>query len=142
MTARTLGLGLLAVVVVVAAVAIVLLASGFGEASSNEATIAIRFSRFVPDVTEVPAGEPVTITLRNDDPIGHEWMVGDTAMHEGHHTGTEPFHDTIPTEVTIPALETRVTTVTFEEPGDYAYICHLPGHEEYGMTGVLRVVGE
>jgi uncharacterized cupredoxin-like copper-binding protein len=141
MTARTLGLGLLALVVV-AAVAIVLLASGFGEASSNEATIAIRFSRFVPDVIEVPAGEPVTITLRNDDPIGHEWMVGDAAMHERHRTGTEPFHDTIPTEVTIPALETRVTTVTFEEPGDYAYICHLPGHEEYGMTGVLRVVGE
>jgi uncharacterized cupredoxin-like copper-binding protein len=141
MTARTLGLGLLALVVV-AAVAIVLLASGFGEASSNEATIAIRFSRFVPDVIEVPAGEPVTITLRNDDPIGHEWMVGDAAFHERHRTGTEPFHDTIPTEVSIPALETRVTTVTFEEPGDYAYICHLPGHEEYGMTGVLRVVGE
>jgi len=141
MTARTLGLGLLALVVV-AAVAIVLLASGFGEASSNDATIAIRFSRFVPDVIEVPAGEPVTITLRNDDPIGHEWMVGDAAFHERHRTGTEPFHDTIPTEVSIPALETRVTTVTFEEPGYYAYICHLPGHEEYGMTGVLRVVGE
>ena len=125
-----------------AAAALVLLASGFGEASSNEETIAIHFSHFVPDVIEVPAGEPVTITLRNDDPIGHEWMVGDAAMHQRHRTGTEPFHDTVPTEVSIPALETRVTTVTFEEPGDYAYICHLPGHEEYGMTGVLRVVGE
>jgi len=130
---------MLAVAVIVIGGA-VLLATSFGEASSNEETIAIRFSRFGPDVIEVPAGEPVTITLRNDDPIGHEWMVGDAAMHERHRTGTEPFHDTVPTEVTIPALETRVTTVTFVEPGDYAYICHLPGHEEYGMTGVLRVV--
>lgn len=140
MTARTVGLGLFAVALVAITGAVVLLATGFGEASSNEETIAIHFSHFVPDVVEVPAGEPITITLQNDDPIGHEWLVGDAAMHERHRTGTEPFHDTVPTEVSIPALETRVTTVTFEEPGDYLYICHLPGHEEYGMTGVLRVV--
>jgi plastocyanin len=30
-------------------------------------------------------------------------------------------------------------TVTFGEPGDYAFICHLPGHEEYGMRGVVLV---
>jgi uncharacterized cupredoxin-like copper-binding protein len=139
MKLRTVGVGLLGLATVAVGAAVVLLASGYGEASSNEETIGIHFSRFVPDVVEVAAGEPVTITLRNDDPIGHEWMVGDAAMHDRHRTGTEPFHDTIPTEVTIPALETRVTTVTFEEPGDYAYICHLPGHEAYGMTGVLRV---
>jgi len=141
MTVRVLGVCTLAVIAV-AIGAVFLLASGFGEASSNEETIGIRFSRFVPDAIEVPAGEPVTITLVNDDPIGHAWMMGDAAFHERHRTGTGPFHDTVPTEVSIPALETRTTTLTFEEPGDYAYICHLPGHEEYGMTGVLRVVGE
>ena len=91
-------------------------------------------------ICSVPAGEPVTITLRNDDPIEHEWIVGPPEMHERHRTGTEPFHDSIPTEVTVPALSTRVTTVQFDEPGDYAYICHLPSHEAYGMVGVLRVV--
>jgi uncharacterized cupredoxin-like copper-binding protein len=30
--------------------------------------------------------------------------------------------------------------VTFAEPGEYKMICHLPGHEAYGMVGVLRVV--
>jgi uncharacterized cupredoxin-like copper-binding protein len=106
----------------------------------TEATIAVHYTRFDPGVLEVPAGVPVTIELRNDDPIEHEWMVGDAAMHERHRTGTEPYHDTIPTEVTIPALSSRTTTVTFDEPGEYAYICHLPGHEAYGMTGTLRVV--
>jgi len=102
-------------------------------------TIEIRFSSFGPAVVESRAGEAITITLRNSDPIEHEWLVGDTAMHERHRTGTEAYHDEVPTEVTIPALETRVTTVTFFEPGDYKFICHLPGHEAYGMVGVLRV---
>jgi uncharacterized cupredoxin-like copper-binding protein len=139
MTIRNLGIGLFGVGLVVLAAALALLAMGFGESASNKETIGIHFSRFVPEVIEARAGEPVTITLVNDDPIGHEWMVGDAAFHDRHRSGTEPFHDTVPTEVTIPALETRVTTLTFDEPGDYAYICHLPGHEAYGMTGVLRV---
>jgi uncharacterized cupredoxin-like copper-binding protein len=139
MTATRIAFGIIVCVVLVMVIVALVMIVTDGEASSNEKTIGIHFSRFVPEVTEVKAGEPVTITLQNDDPIGHEWMVGDAAFHERHRTGTEPFHDTVPTEVTIPPLETRVTTVTFEEPGDYAYICHLPGHEEYGMTGVLRV---
>jgi uncharacterized cupredoxin-like copper-binding protein len=85
---------------------------------------------------------PITITLRNDDPIEHEWIVGTEDVHERHRTGTEPFHDAIPTEVTIPALSSKVTTVTFDKPGKYPYICHLPTHEEYGMVGVLTVTEE
>ena len=27
-----------------------------------------------------------------------------------------------------------------DQPGEYAFICHLPGHEAYGMRGVVRVV--
>ena len=131
---------LLGGVLALAAGTFVLLGNAFGSANSDDATITIRYSRFAPVVVEARAGEPITITLRNDDPIGHEWMIGDAAFHERHRTGTEPFHDQIPTEVTIPAYSERVTTVTFEEPGEYAYICHLPGHEAYGMVGTLRVL--
>jgi plastocyanin len=113
-----------------------------GADAEDEATIAIRYSKFLPDVLTARAGEPVTITLRNDDPIGHEWIVGKVDVHARHRTGTEPSHDAIPTEVTIPALDERTTTVTFDEPGEYAYICHLPGHEAYGMVGTLRVVAD
>jgi plastocyanin len=107
--------------------------------ASPEATVAIRFSRFVPEELTVPVGKPVQFTLQNDDPIDHEWIVGTADVHEKHRSGTEPFHDAIPTEVTIPALEARTTTVTFDEPGEYQYICHLPSHEEYGMVGVVHV---
>jgi uncharacterized cupredoxin-like copper-binding protein len=102
-------------------------------------TIAIHFSHFSADVVTVPSGKPVTFVLRNDDPIEHEWIVGTSEVHERHRTGTEPFHDQVPTEVTIPALSTRVTTVTLDGPADYLFICHLPGHEAYGMRGTVRV---
>ena len=55
--------------------------------------------------------------------------------------GTEPVHDSRPTEVTIPAGTSRATTITFKTPGTYLYICHLPGHEAYGMVGTLVVTG-
>jgi plastocyanin len=104
---------------------------------SSEVTIRIHYSVFAPATVRVPAGEPVTFTLVNDDPIDHEWIVGDDALHEAHRTGTHPAHDQLPTEVTVPALETRTTVVTFDEPGSYTFICHLPAHEAYGMVGVI-----
>jgi uncharacterized cupredoxin-like copper-binding protein len=44
--------------------------------------------------------------------------------------------------VTIPALSAITTTVTFERAGELLYICHLPGHEAYGMVGMLTVTGD
>ena len=110
------------------------------KATQNEVTIDMRLSRFTPGEFTVASGEPVTFTLKNGDPIAHEWIVGTDEVHERHRTGTEPFHDSRPTEVTIPAYSTRVTTVTFDTPGSYVFICHLPGHEAYGMRGTIHVV--
>jgi uncharacterized cupredoxin-like copper-binding protein len=106
----------------------------------GQAEIRIHFSRFAPTEVVATAGVPITIVLVNTDPIDHEWLVGDAAFHDRHRTGTEPHHGSRPTEVSLPAGTTVSTTVTFVEPGDYAFICHLPGHEAYGMTGVLRVM--
>lgn len=97
----------------------------------------IRYSRFEPAAVTVPLGRPVTFVLHNDDPIAHEWIVGDDALHKRHRTGTEPYHASRPTEISIPALATVETTVTFDEPSRWRYVCHLPGHEAYGMVGFL-----
>jgi len=128
----------LAVLLLTAALAV--FGIGCGNSPSTHATIAIRYSQFVTEAITVPVGVPVTITLRNDDPIDHEWIVGPPEVHERHRTGTEAVHDEVPTEVTIPALSARETTLTFERAGEYAFICHLPGHEAYGMVGRLRVL--
>ena len=88
------------------------------------------------DRVVVRAGRAGHVRARNDDPIDHEWMVGDAAFHERHRTGTEPVHGDRPTEVSVPAGDARTTTVTFQQPGEYLFICHLPGHEAYGMVGM------
>jgi uncharacterized cupredoxin-like copper-binding protein len=127
------------------AIAAVVLTGCGGEpaaASSASATVTIRFSHFEQTVITVPAGQPVSVTLNNTDPIEHEWIVGTEEVHERHRTGTDGYHNQIPTEVTIPALTTSKTMVRFDTPGDYPFICHLPGHEAYGMKGILRVVAQ
>jgi uncharacterized cupredoxin-like copper-binding protein len=106
------------------------------------ADIGIRYSHFERNRVTVRAGVPVTFMLRNGDPIDHEWIVGDAAVHERHRNGTEPVHASRPTEVSISAGTTRTTTVTFELPGTYLFICHLPGHEAYGMVGTVVVTGD
>ena len=113
-------------------------AGGVGPAPLS-AEIDIHHSHYGPETLTVPAGTPITILLKNTDPIDHEWIVGDAATHERHRTGTEPIHASRPTEVTIPAGQSRETTVRFDQPGTYLYICHLPGHEAYGMVGTLVV---
>lgn len=98
--------------------------------------IRIHYSKFEPASVTVPAGKPVTYVIRNDDPIDHEWLIGDAAFHQRHRTGTEPVHGDRPDEVSVPALTTKTTTLTLPA-GSYLYICHFPLHEEYGMVGIV-----
>ena len=134
-----LGAGLVAtgLVAVAAAVAV---AGPPRPGPQTSITIEIKYSHFNPSAITVPMGVPVTITLVNDDPIDHEWIIGDDAVQQKHRTGTELLHPDRPTEQVIPALSTRVTTITFDQPAQWKYICHLPGHEAYGMVGVATIV--
>lgn len=117
----------------------VLLAGCGGSERSTTVHVRIQYSRFVPGVVTVPHGKPITFVLENADPIDHEWIVGAEPAHRAHRTGTEPVHESRASEVTLPALSSRSTTLTFAEPGTLAFICHLPGHEAYGMVGTLNV---
>jgi uncharacterized cupredoxin-like copper-binding protein len=84
-------------------------------------------------------GVPITFTLINDDPIAHEWLLGDEAFHARHRAGTEAVHGDRPNEISLPPLSVRTTTLTFDTPGPLIFICHFPQHEAYGMVGMLTV---
>jgi uncharacterized cupredoxin-like copper-binding protein len=135
--ARLVGAGLVSLALLFTVAAVVLAATRPQPSTSIE--IVIHYSHFDPSSVVVPVGVPVTFTIRNDDPIDHEWIVGDAAVQQKHRVGTEVVHDTIPTEQMIPAGETRVTTITFTQAGTLQYICHLPGHEAYGMVGLVTI---
>ena len=125
---------------VVAALLLVVAAAATGcGPGSQTVTITIHYTAFDPAEIEVPRGVPITFVLVNEDPIDHEWLSGDAAVHDAHRLGTPGSHGEVPPEVTVPALERAETTIPFDEPGEFAYICHLPGHEAYGMVGVLTV---
>jgi uncharacterized cupredoxin-like copper-binding protein len=128
------------VAVVVALLGVATIAGGCAPPAAT-VTIRIHYSRFDATEISVPRGVPVTFVLVNEDPIDHEWLIGDDAFHERHRIGTHEAHGTVPTEVSLPALGTVETTITFDEPGVLAYVCHLPGHESYGMVGTLTVEG-
>jgi len=134
-----LGAGLVALVLGTGAAAVVM-AGRPAQTPATAITIEIKYSQFNPSAITVPVGVPVTITLVNDDPIDHEWIIGDDQVQQKHRTGTELLHPVRPTEQVIPALSTRVTTITFEAPATWQFICHLPGHEAYGMVGVASIV--
>jgi uncharacterized cupredoxin-like copper-binding protein len=110
----------------------------------GEVTVAltIEHSRFSPDHISVRAGTTVRFVVRNDDPIGHELIVGDADVHRRHEAGTEPVHPPRPGEISVAAVSTAETTFRFEDSSQdsVVYACHLPGHFRYGMSGEVAIV--
>jgi uncharacterized cupredoxin-like copper-binding protein len=101
--------------------------------------ISIHYSQYDPSSLAVPVGVPVRFVIHNNDPIDHEWIVGDAAVHAIHRSGTEMHHGARPTEVSLAAFQTIETVVTFTSTRRLTYVCHLPGHEAYGMVGTLDI---
>jgi uncharacterized cupredoxin-like copper-binding protein len=126
---------------------------GYGAASVHEVSvgpvrgpgtadvvITVRNSRFSPDRLRVWEGTQVVFEVRNTDPIGHELVVGPEALHERHRGGSEASHPPVPGEVSLGPGQTGATVYEAEEPGTVEIVCHLPGHESYGMVGTVEVV--
>ena len=101
--------------------------------------ITIHHSRFQPSELSLPAGATVRFVIRNTDPIDHEFILGDQEVQDRHEDGTEPHHGAIPGEVSVPAGKVASTTYRFSEAGTLIMGCHLPGHWDYGMRGLVVV---
>jgi uncharacterized cupredoxin-like copper-binding protein len=101
--------------------------------------ITINHSRFDPSELSFPAGTMVRFVIRNTDPIDHEFILGNQEVQDRHESGTEAHHGSIPGEVSVPAGEIATTTYRFGEDGKLLFGCHLPGHWDYGMRGLVVV---
>ena len=124
------------------AAALLLVASACsGDAALGEQTVEVEIShsRFIPDHFSFPAGTVVTFVVVNNDPIDHEFLIGDEEAQQAHEEGTEPHHGAKPGEISIPAGATRSTTYEFLEPGRLLIGCHLPSHYDYGMKGSIDI---
>ena len=109
-------------------------------AAQRTVVITMHYTHFQPNVVRVKPGTTVRFVLRNIDPIDHEFIVGDEAVHQRHRVGHERHHNgDVPGEISVPSGTEASTTFRFDRPGNFEYACHLPGHEAYGMVGVVEV---
>jgi uncharacterized cupredoxin-like copper-binding protein len=100
----------------------------------------IHYSHFTLDATRVRRGTTVRFLVRNEDPIGHEFIVGDATVHARHQQGTDLRHPPVPGEVSVGPDDTGVTFYVFDQVGEIEYACHLPGHLAYGMVGEITIL--
>lgn len=101
--------------------------------------VTIEHSLFVPETLDVQPGETVRFVVRNNDPIDHEFLIGDETVQQVHEEGTEAHHGARPGEISVPAAKTRSTTYTFGHAGYTLFGCHLPQHYDYGMKGLIVI---
>jgi len=124
----------------------VLLVAAACGAPDDDVKVTLEHSRFALDRTEFRPGETVTFVIVNDDPIDHEFILGDEEVQDVHESGTGHHHGEVPGEISVPAGETRTATFTFPvalggSDGTLIVGCHLPGHYAYGMRAEVRVTG-
>ena len=109
-------------------------------ANDGPVRITIHYSKFEPADLAVEPGETIRFVIVNTDPIDHEFILGDEQVQLVHEDGTEAHHPPRPGEVSVAAGETVVTTFTFPETsGELIFGCHLPGHYDFGMRGVVSI---
>jgi uncharacterized cupredoxin-like copper-binding protein len=96
--------------------------------------------RFEPEALAVGAGETVTFVVTNDGDQEHEFVLGDRAYQESHGAAMaagEMHHEG--NAVTVAPGATEELTWKFAGDGEVLYGCHVEGHYQAGMVGVVRV---
>jgi nitrite reductase (NO-forming) len=72
-------------------------------------------------------GDRVIVTIINGDPVEHDFVIPDLAVHSEH--------------LTTQGQEETVEFIA-DTPGTFKFICSVPGHEQIGMLGMLEISGE
>ncbi len=101
--------------------------------------------RFLPGDIEVQAGETVAFTVTNTGTLEHEFVIGDDDVQAEHATdmageqGDGSHDEDSAYAIELAPGETRTLIYTFDDAGQLLYGCHVPGHYEAGMAGVITV---
>lgn len=79
---------------------------------------------FEPDRIDITAGEPVNLNLDNAGQVFHDLAIEDLDVRLAADPGT-----------------TATGGLQIDQPGEYGFICTVPGHAVAGMHGALIVLG-
>lgn len=126
---------------VVGVLAGALILSACGGASGPSTSIKVDFTdfKFTPDQWTVPAGQEITITVKNDGAVEHEFVIMNLGATAGEAFGDED-EANIYWEVEAQPGESKTETFTAPSaPGEYQIVCGTEGHLEAGMVGSMTV---
>jgi plastocyanin len=98
------------------------------DTGGGETSVAMTEYEFDPNDLSAASGD--TLTLDNEGELPHNLTIV-----EGEPTGGGA---EIAASDDIPGGESGTMTVD-AEPGDYGFLCTIPGHAEQGMTGTIKV---
>lgn len=118
-----------------------LILSACGGASGPSTSIKVDFTdfKFTPDQWTVPAGQEITITVKNDGAVEHEFVIMNLGATAGEAFGDED-EANIYWEVEAQPGESKTETFTAPSaPGEYQIVCGTEGHLEAGMVGSMTV---
>jgi len=96
----------------------------------------------------VPAGQPVTLTLKNTGKVEHDFVVEKINVTdvEASDSGPAEHHQMNQLEYDLHFFaktgEIAVLQFTAMEPGTYEVFCSIEGHREAGMVGELIVIAQ
>ena len=100
---------------------------------------------FQPNALTVQAGEEVEVTFKNTGSVNHAFVILNEGVTPEDLVGAseDEEHELLIMEMhEIAAGESNTETFTApEKPGDYTFICTVPGHADAGMVGTLTVTG-
>lgn len=78
---------------------------------------------FSPAEITLEAGVPIGLVLINEGDLPHDLVIPELDIHLSARPGQQ-----------------SATGIETADTGSYQFLCSYPGHEESGMTGVLKVV--
>ena len=135
--------------VILGLILVLLLAACAGTSEpSTKITVEATDFAYSPLSIMIPAGEPVTLMLKNSGKAEHDFVIDKidvtdvVASDNGpaeHHQMHQPEYDL---HFFARAGETSTLEFTALEPGTYEVFCSIEGHKEAGMIGKLIVAAK
>jgi len=127
-------------VVIVLLILLMPLTACGGGGPATKLNITMTDFKYDPLQNSVAAGQEITLNLKNDGAVLHEYVIMKEGMSAGEKFGPED-EDNIYWEVELdPGKSTTVTFTAPTAPGEYEIVCGTEGHLVAGMKGKLIVV--
>ena len=114
-------------------------ACGGQGSSAVSTTLTVNMSEFMfnPKDLAVPAGKEITLNLKNDGSIVHDFVILKKGVAAVTPFDAEAQKGDILFEARLNADKSETYTFILPEAGDYEIICSVPGHLEAGMKASL-----